>query len=108
MKQRNQKLHLALEARRQFQAGEINAEQALTRLVWGLLEPMERKALGYAVQTGSVTASDVAARFGISITHASTVLKLLYDHELLTRTDVIDDCGRAYVYAPAEGVDDVG
>ena len=107
MTERNQKLQLILSAWQQANAGELSAEQALTRCVWGMLEPVEKKVLGYAVQCGQVTAADLVERFQLSKGHASTELKQLFDYGLLVREAHTDDVGLRYVYRPAAGVANV-
>lgn len=107
MSERNQKLQLVLSAWQQANAGELSAEQALTRCVWGMLEPVEKKVLGYAVQCGQVTAADLVERFQLSKSHASTQLKMLFDYGLLVREAHTDDVGLRYVYRPAAGVANV-
>lgn len=107
MTERNQKLQLILSAWQQANAGELSAEQALTRCVWGMLEPLEKRVLGYAVQCGQVTSADLVERFQLSKNHASTELKLLFDRGLLVREAHTDEIGMRYVYRPAAGIADV-
>jgi len=105
--ERNKKLQLVMGAWKQVQTGELSAEQALIRVVWAMLEPKERAILGFAVQRGTVMTPDVAERFGLSDTHASTTLKHLFDWGLLRRTEEITEEGRRFVYAPIKAVMDV-
>lgn len=107
MSARNQKLQIVLSARAQVAAGELTAEQALTRIVWEMLEPFERRVLGYVIQMQTVTAMQVAIKFQITLGYASTELKLLFDNGLLERTERIDDNGRYFLYTPTKGIGDV-
>lgn len=101
MSDRNQKLRAVLTARAQVEAGDITAEQALNRIVWAMLEPTECKILGYIVQAQLVTATTINGKFGISLTHASTVLKQMADNGLLVRVEQVESYGRYFAYSPA-------
>lgn len=107
MTERNKKLQLVMGAWRQVQAGVLTAEQALVRVMWSMLEPQERAILGFAVQRGKLTTTNVAERFSLSEQHASTTLKQLFDWGLLSRTEEITEDGRRFVYAPIKAVMEV-
>jgi len=107
MSNRNQKLHAVLQARVQMHSGECTAEQALTRLVWEMLEPQYRQVMGIALVTGKLTTADVCTQMEVSANHASNILKQLTDDGLLNREPHIDERGLCYVYAPAAWVRDI-
>ncbi len=107
MNARNQKLQIILDARKQVSAGALTAEQALTRIVWQMLEPHERAILGRILQYGDLQTADIAAAFGCAYNHASTDLKRLHDYGLLSRREVVTNDGRHFVYSAVDGLDEV-
>lgn len=62
------------------------------------LSPQQASVLNCVAAFAAVDSEEVSDQMGVSVQHASTLLKDLWHLGLLDRHEVIDDEGRHYVY----------
>lgn len=68
---------------------------ALAELL-GVLSDQQRQV--YEMTDKPITSTNVVAALGVTINHASGLLKELYQLNLLIRDEVVDEQGRRFIY----------
>ena len=76
---RNAGLTLLMDTYRRYQLHELTAEQAFEQLIFAELEPWERIVLHHVTSHPNCSGAEVAQVEQMSLVHADTTLKRLFD-----------------------------